>query len=252
MRVWEPFLSERDRAHMAKLPEPPRVGFGRTPALLLIDNYKAGLGEEPLPLLESIEKYPLSMGLEAWDAVKHARRLLDSCRRLDLPIVHTTMLAEPNSPWEFYSVLRLNAQTRTRERISQTINPDAKGDIFEIVPELAPLDNEVVIRKLAPSAFWGTPLVSFLQSEQVDTLLVCGESTSGCVRATVIDAASHCFRTIVVEECVYDRTEAAHALNLFDMHQKYADVVGIEEVCQWLEGRPLPDQTAATVLQGAE
>ena len=99
----------------------------------------------------------------------------------------TTMLAEPNSPWEFYSVLRLDPQTRTRERVAQTINPDAKGDIFEIVPEVAPLDNEVVIRKLAPSAFWGTPLVSFLRSEHVDTLLVCGESTSGCVRATVMD-----------------------------------------------------------------
>src|SRR5215471_3076647 len=154
MRVWEPFLSERDRAHLAKLPVPPRVGFGRTPALLLIDNYKAGLGDEPLPLLESIEKYPLSMGLEAWEAVKHTKRLLDICRQLDMPVIHTTMLAEPNSPWEFYSVLRLNAQTRTRERVAQTINPDAKGDIFEIVSEVAPLDNEVVIRKLAPSAFW--------------------------------------------------------------------------------------------------
>src|SRR4051794_13774376 len=80
VRVWDEFLSQRDKDHLARLPAPPPVGFGTKPALLLIDNYRAGLGDEPLPLLESIEKYPLSMGLEAWAAVTHTQRLLELCR----------------------------------------------------------------------------------------------------------------------------------------------------------------------------
>ena len=86
-----------------------------------------------------------------------------------------------------------------------------------------------MLRKTAPSAFWGTPLAAHLNLHQIDTLIVCGEATSGCVRASVVDAASYRYRVQVVEECVFDRHEATHALNLFDMHQKYADVISLDE-----------------------
>ena len=233
MRVWEKFLTDRDRAHLASVTAPPPVGFGNTPALLLIDNSRAALGDEPLPLLESIKKYPLSMGLEAWDAVRRSRELLDLCRSLGVLVVHTTMLAGENSPFEFYSYLRLTPGSRTRRGASQ-INPSGQDEVWDIVEDLKPGEDELVIRKLAPSAFYGTPLASVLRHFRVDTLLVTGNSTSGCVRATVIDAASEMFKSIVVEECVYDRTEASHAINLFDMHYKYADVLGVEEVGDWL------------------
>ena len=101
MRVWDKFLSERDKQHLNTVKEPPRVGFGAKPALLLIDNYKAGLGEERLPLLESIKKYPLSMGEEAWNAVEQQKNLLQLCRQLGLPIIHTNLNFLEHAPLEF-------------------------------------------------------------------------------------------------------------------------------------------------------
>jgi nicotinamidase-related amidase len=236
VRVWDEFLTERDRVHLATLPPPPKIGFGETPALLLIDHAQAALGEERLPLLESIKKYPLSMGLEAWEGVDRTRDLLDLFRERNGVVVHTTMLAGPNTPHEFYSVLRLSPPTRTRGGASR-INPSGTDDYWDLVPALAPREEEIVIRKLSPSAFHGTPLSGVLRRFGVDTLLMTGNSTSGCVRASVIDAASENFRAIVVEECVYDRTQASHALNLFDMDQKYADVLPFDEVADWIRAR---------------
>jgi nicotinamidase-related amidase len=93
---------------------------------------------------------------------------------------------------------------------------------------------EAVLRKSSPSAFWGTPLAGHLNYLGVDTLITAGESTSGCVRASVVDGCTYRYRMIVVEEGVFDRHEAAHAINLFDMHQKYADVVPLSEVLEYL------------------
>ena len=87
----------------------------------------------------------------------------------------------------------------------------------------------MVLRKTAPSAFWGTPLAAHLNFLGVDTLFIAGESTSGCVRASVVEAVSYRYRVQVVEECVFDRHEATHAMNLFDLHQKYADVIPLKE-----------------------
>ncbi len=101
---------------------------------------------------------------------------------------------------------------------------------YSIRAEVAPRPGEPVIRKAAPSAFFGTPLIALLRQLDVDSVIVVGESTSGCVRATVVDACSYRFDVTVVEECVFDRTESSHAINLFDMAQKYADVRGVEAV----------------------
>ena len=105
---------------------------------------------------------------------------------------------------------------------------------YDIIPEVGPLEGEVVLRQTAPSAFFGTPLAAQLNYLGVDTLIVAGESTSGCVRASVVEGTSYRFRMIVVEECVFDRHEAAHAINLFDMNQKYADVIPTAEVLEYL------------------
>jgi nicotinamidase-related amidase len=105
---------------------------------------------------------------------------------------------------------------------------------YDIVDEVAPLSGEALLRKSSPSAFWGTPLAGHLNYLGVDTLITCGESTSGCVRASVVDGCTYRYRMIVVEEGVFDRHEAAHAINLFDMHQKYADVVPLAEVLEYL------------------
>src|SRR5688572_5628501 len=101
----------------------------------------------------------------------------------------------------------------------------ARGN--EIVAEVAPLPGDVVIHKGASSAFLGTPLTMLLRDLGVDTVVCCGETTSGCVRATVVDASSLRFHVAVVAECCFDRTQMSHHVSLFDMDQKYADVVSL-------------------------
>jgi nicotinamidase-related amidase len=103
------------------------------------------------------------------------------------------------------------------------------------IPDLIrPRPGEVVIQKTKPSAFFGTPLASYLTGLGVDTVLVTGTTTSGCVRATVVDAFSNNFRTLVVEEAVFDRGDLPHKANLFDMHSKYADVITVDEAKAYL------------------
>ncbi len=103
-----------------------------------------------------------------------------------------------------------------------------------IVREIAPHEGDIVILKDKPSVFFGTPLMSYLHELQVDMLLVAGTTTSGCVRATVVDAFSYNFKVVVVEECVFDRGQASHKVNLFDMQAKYADVVPLEAALRYL------------------
>jgi nicotinamidase-related amidase len=106
---------------------------------------------------------------------------------------------------------------------------------FQIVNEVKPIPGETVLKKTSPSAFWGTPLIGHLNFLGVDTIITCGESTSGCVRASVVDGTTNRLRMIVAEECVFDRHEACHAINLFDMNQKYADVLPLDDILKYLD-----------------
>ena len=100
----------------------------------------------------------------------------------------------------------------------------------EIHDAFAPHPEDVVFRKERPSAFFGTPLIAHLNERRIDSLIVCGESTSGCVRASVLKAHMYCKHVSVVEECCFDRCEITHKVNLFDMHHKYADVMHLDGV----------------------
>jgi maleamate amidohydrolase len=105
----------------------------------------------------------------------------------------------------------------------------------QIVPELTPLPSERILRKTQPSTFFSTGYADLLRRQGVDTVIVAGCTTSGCVRATVVDAMSHNFRTIVVRDGVGDRSIAAHEANLFDMEQKYADLMDAAAIVAWLD-----------------
>jgi nicotinamidase-related amidase len=226
-RIWEPFLTEQDRAHLARTPD-RRVGFGSRPALLLIDLYRWVFGDRPRPLLEAIEDWPGSCGLAAWDALPAIQRLIGACREFGLPVVHMTGLDGAGMPG--WSEASHSGIGRGGVASAAAVPSERRKHRYDIIDEVAPIDGEVVLRKTTPSAFNGTPLVHHLVSQGVDTLIVAGESTSGCVRASVVDGCSYRFRMIVVEECVFDRHEATHAINLFDMHTKYADVLSLSEV----------------------
>jgi nicotinamidase-related amidase len=240
-RVWDRFLTPADQAHLARSRE-RRVGQGQRPALLLIDLYRAVFGDRPEPLLEAIQTWPSSCGPAAWESLPHIQRLLAAARAAGIPVVHITMLANAGMPGWFEGI---HGTAAARPTDAAALDRQRRGT--EIIDELEPLAGEVVLRKSAPSAFWGTPLMAELNRLGVDTLIVAGESTSGCVRASVIDAASYRLRVQVVEECVFDRHEAPHAINLFDMHQKYADVIPLEDALEYIEhiAHPAPDRAPA-------
>jgi maleamate amidohydrolase len=191
-----------------------RIGFGKSPALLMVD-FTVGFND------------PAWFGGGNIDAaVRQTVRLLEFFRKQRLPIAHTRIVyAEDGSDVGIFAtkIARLGALTETH----------AAG---QIVPELSPLSGELVVRKTQASAFFNTGLAAWLIGRGVDTLIVCGCTTSGCVRASVIDAASWNFRTMVVQDCVGDRADGPHQANLFDMGQKYADIVSRDEVIACVAG----------------
>jgi nicotinamidase-related amidase len=235
-RVWDRFLTEEDKAHLARSQHQP-IGFGEKPALLLIDIYRGVFGDQPEPLLDAIKTWPGSMGLGGWEALKQVQRVLAVAREVGIPVIHAT----GNNDVPHWS----DRRERMRPPSDDPAAADRRRRRFDIMPEVAPLPGEVVIRKSSPSAFFGSALPMHLNYIDVDTVIVCGESTSGCVRASVVDGCANRYRMVVVEEGVWDRHQACHAINLFDMNQKYADVLAIDEVIAWMRGWRSRQESAA-------
>lgn len=223
-RVWDRYLSDRDRER-GSLEPARRKGAGIKPALLMVDLYRWAFGDAPEPLLDAIKTWPGSCGLAGWEALPHIERLLGEARSLGIPVVHITGMGDMPG-WR-------DATPRGGKR-DDPAALDRLSRRYDIMDGVTPIDGEVVLRKVSPSAFMGTPLVGHLVGLGIDTLVIAGESTSGCVRATVVDGKSHRFKVIVPEPCVFDRDEASHAINLYDMDQKYADVIPLDDVLDYL------------------
>ena len=225
-RVWDPYLTASDTEHLSQTPD-RRVGMGKKPALLLVDLYRAVFGDKPEPLMEAIKTWPSSCGMAGWTALPHIQSLIAGARAAGVPVVHITMLADSGMVGWNESIHASSSRGGRAPLDEAALDRKRRG--ADIVDEAAPIPGEVVLRKTAPSAFWGTPLAAHLNFLGVDTLFIAGESTSGCVRASVVEAVSYRYRVQVVEECVFDRHEATHAMNLFDLHQKYADVIPLKD-----------------------
>lgn len=230
-RVWDRYLTPADKEHVDAFPR-QAVGFGQRPALLMIDFYRAVFGDRPEPLMQAVKTWPSSCGMAGWTALPHIQKLLAASRAAAIPVVHITMLAD--SGMQSWMDAAHRDAARPPSKALDAAAADRKKRSAEIIDELAPIAGETVLRKTAPSAFWGTPLCGHLNYLGIDTLIVAGESTSGCVRASVVEAVAHRYRVQVVEECVFDRHETTHALNLFDMHQKYADVIPLEAALHYI------------------
>jgi len=223
-RVWDKFLSESDRRRAARQPAVSK-GAGQRPALVLVDLYRAVFGDEPATIEDALDRWPATCGMAGWNALPHIQRLLAAAREHGIPVFHVTGYNDlPN--WRDARKGAAPQDEAARDRFARR---------HDIVDEVAPVDGELVLRKTAPSCFFGTPLAALLVREGVDTLIVAGESTSGCVRATVVDGKAYRYKILVAEECVFDRDEAPHAINLFDMEQKYADVIPLDEVLAYLD-----------------
>ncbi|MGA1343334.1 MAG: isochorismatase family protein [Hyphomonas sp.] len=225
MRPWDGFVSieEQDAYQAAGLGK--ALGIGNHPALLIIDVQYRTAGTRSMPYEQAVREFVTSCGEVAWNAVPEIARLLALFRTMDCPVL-----------FPYVSIKTLSDRGRVSEKSPGLMTSSDKG--YEFVAEVAPLEGDILLPKKHPSAFFGTPLVSYLINLGVDTLVVAGCSTSGCVRATVVDAFSYNFRVVVPEECVYDRSATSHAVNLFDMASKYADVAPLNDVMAMLRARP--------------
>ncbi len=230
--IWNRFLTERDKAVFAAGGFGARAGFGRRPALLVIDVNWAFCGERPEPILESIKRWRTSCGEEAWVALDYINRLILAARKKGLPVIYTTGEGRADK-WDRGS---WGWKSSRGDGAAGTAHTGIDGN--EIVSMIAPGPKDILIRKQKPSGFFGTNLASYLTLLGADSVVVVGTTTSGCVRATVVDAFSLNYRVILAEEGCFDRSEASHAVSLCDMHAKYADVVPTAEVLAYFDELP--------------
>jgi maleamate amidohydrolase len=223
---WRTILSEKELAVYEKAGYGAKTQPGKKPALVIIDVTTAFVGDRPEPIMESIRRFPSSCGERGWEAVSRIKVLLSEARNAKIPIIYSASDSDDKY-----------GMTKWAEKFSRNMeeaNLEYSSTAY-IHPDIAPNDRDIVVKKSKPSIFFGTSLLSTLISLSIDTLLITGCTTSGCVRASVIDAFSYNFKALVVEECTFDRSETPHLINLFDMNQKYADVITLTDALEYLQ-----------------
>ncbi|WP_233129861.1 isochorismatase family protein [Domibacillus epiphyticus] len=202
-------MGEEDKKRFLKSNMGGTRGFGKAPALLIVD-MTYGFTDSKFRLGHSESGYP---------AVEATSRLLERSRRKMIPIFFTIPFSESHPSgiglWK-------GGERKTDEENT-------------IVTQLKPRDNEVVLQKRRPSAFFGTSLVDMLIFHGIDSLIITGLTTSGCVRASVVDAFSYNYKVIVPEECVGDRSQISHKTSLMDIHMKYGDVIKMDDIMEWMD-----------------
>lgn len=219
-RPWEHFLTGHDRAvfeivgRQAGLPAP------RRPALIVVDVTRDMCGPEGGSAMDVLKLAPLACGPRAWAAVPVIAELLKAARAANAPVVHT----RPNTA-------RLAEIAR-----DEGLAPEAAMAGSAFVPQLEPKFNETVLGKTRPSAFWGTGLADHLDALGADGVVIVGGTTSGCVRATAVDAYSQDRAVVIVPEAVFDRFEVSHAISLFDLHVRYGELMSAEAAAALFNG----------------
>lgn len=206
-------VPETDLQYFEKGGHGARMGWGDNPALLIIDMTKEFTSSD----------YSLGRSDVGSDAVEANARLLRAGRDNDVPIFYTKVNADHANVYP---------STNEAKKAGDPYDPETGNEIH---PEIEPQDTDIVIKKHRASAFFDTHLNNMLREFDIDTLVVTGMTTSGCVRATVVDASSSNFHVIIPEECVADRSQYSHEASLFDMDMKYADVTPLNDVVEKLQ-----------------
>ena len=222
MTPWNNIISDEEQRAYAASGFGRPSGLGKRPALLIIDVQYRTVGTERADFWEAVKEFPTSCGEVGWKAVDALVPLLAQFREKGWPVMYPHV-----APKQAYDAGRL------AEKVPAIMGISEKG--YEFVAEVAPREGDILVPKKHPSAFFGTALCSYLIDHGVDTVVVAGCTTSGCVRGTVVDAFSLNFRVAIPQECVYDRGATSHAVNLFDMGQKYADVLPVGDLMKQLD-----------------
>ncbi len=211
------------------------MGFGMSPAVLVIDMTYAYFDPSS----------HLGYGAEAgWKAVSNLKSLLPEARKAGVPVLYTR-----SAPLKMKKA-ELKGLGRKHTDLQGTWDKPKMNDIVE---EIAPEGNDVVIDKFRASAFFGTPLVSYLIFHRIDTLILAGTSTSGCVRTSASDASSYNYHVVIPEECVFDREPLWHEVTLAVLARKYADVISTSEVLSYLRAlKPLTPVRTPSPTKGQQ
>jgi len=225
-RIWDDFLTARDQQVLAQAGYGKRGGFGKRPALFIIDVQYNFCGDAPQDILEGLKQYRTHCGREAWDAVAHIVPLLELARAQDIPVFYTESARRADL---LDSGVQVGKNHRGGEKTVL-----ANTHATQTVAPLAPRAQDIRITKQKPSCFFGTIFMSHLNFLDIDTLILVGCTSSGCLRATAVDAYSYNFKVIIPEEAAFDRFQASHAMSLFDLNCKYADVIPTAEVQAYL------------------
>lgn len=229
MAIWDDLLTEEEQKVYEVFRQPKTLGT--RPAILVIDVNYAFVGRKPEHIVESVQDYRTSCGARGWEGVANIQKLLAIGREIGVPIIYTTgtTRSRRGTSWA----------DRTREPESQGVLTPAEFEHQHlgntIVKEIEPQPADLIIPKRGASGFFGTSLIRDLNEMDIDTVLVTGTTTSGCVRATVVDAACYSLYVGVIEECCFDRFQISHKVSLLDMHAKYGTVMAIQEAAAYLQ-----------------
>lgn len=213
--IWDDLLTEQDKTVITKAGY-DQLGaaswdsraLGQNPLLLVIDMQNHLVGKN-VPILEAVEDERTAMGEIAWHAMDIIEPFVTHCREAGIPIIYTRVIPESRQPDE---------------------------DALQIVDRLKPRKGDIVLDKNYSSAFYGTSLLNHLHRNHSDTVIIVGNSTSGCVRASAVDARQMGFSVLIPQECTFDRIEASHKVSLLDMWMKYANVLPTEEALDYIKG----------------
>jgi len=222
MNPWDQYLSDDDRAVIQRAKFGRRIGFGANPAIIVIDVQKFMIGEPDAPM-----QWPSNSGAGGHAAVSRIQAVLRAAREKGVPCFFAAF--EIDASGKDMGVYRRKRDLLTTENWCLSGTSGAA-----LMPQMEVSADDIVFVKKKPSGFHGTPLLGYLIERDIDTVIIMGGSTSNCVRATVFDASSYNFRTMVVQDGVFDRIPISHAISLFDMDRQFADVVPSEEVIGYL------------------
>lgn len=221
MNSWVDVVPQSEREIYAK------AGFGKSPrwdgkpALLIIDALWSFIGHQPVHVLEAINEYPTACGKSGWDGLSKIADALSFFRSANHLVVYVC------ADGRLRDIYGATTRTRTPAALDDK-------DAFAIPDMIAPLPGEAVVYKTKASAFFRTPLDVLLHKAGVDTLLIAGSTTSGCIRSSAVDAYSMGFETILLEDAIWDRSQFSHAVSLFDLSMKYASVTSVSDACSQL------------------
>jgi maleamate amidohydrolase len=219
--VWDDVVPEDERRRLASSGFGQELALGERPCLIVIDVTMSFLGRRPGD--ETGEDYVTGCGEVGWKRLPTVIRVLEAAREAGIPRVITC--GAPAAASVVGGAIKLSQDPAVAYRTHAAPFPE----------ELVPREDEFVIEKTKASAFFQTPLLTFLHQRRVDSLLVVGTTTSGCVRATVVDGCSYGYPVAVAHDACFDRSEFQHAANLFDIQMKYGSVISSDELVRAMQ-----------------